>query len=394
MSYINNKITIKAYVNSINDKGKKCHIGSILNQFDKFCLQNFKKTNQQVMDDLYEMQKNEDSKNKVYTVLNDFKNWLLIDHPEIVYFMGKNKNQRRTIKARHANTVSTYLKTIRAIFEEIGDIELSSRKFCSKIKVPTPEEDEPEPFTKNQMRLLLDRCSNQTKLKYMTMKDTSMRVSEIVQIRKRDVNLSSERITITIQAKYAKTRKSRLAYITKETEPMFRRLLIRKNEDDLLFGTNEDVYTAKGSEKALFTYYREDLSKDYPEFGEIYQSNGRHKKTIHSIRSFTATQCAEAIDEAWGHAYIGHKKYLDQYIRNKDKLLKNFIRSESYLMVYETVEVVDSDERVKTLESKLDKMQTDMSSFIKLTEQISELKIKHTQKDMEIQQLQKSLGKH
>ena len=107
MSYIKDKITIKEYLNNIRDKGKKSHIGSILNQFDIFCKQKFNKTNQQIMDDLYEMQKNEDSKNKVYVVLNDFKNWLLIDHPEIVYFMGKNKNQRRTIKARHANTVST-----------------------------------------------------------------------------------------------------------------------------------------------------------------------------------------------------------------------------------------------------------------------------------------------
>ena len=37
---------------------------------------------------------------------------MLIDHPEIVYFMGKKKNQRRTIKKRHANTIVTYLTEI------------------------------------------------------------------------------------------------------------------------------------------------------------------------------------------------------------------------------------------------------------------------------------------
>ena len=187
MSYIEDKITIKEYLDSIQDKRKKNHMKSILNQFDIFCKQKYEKSNQQIMDDLYEEQKNEDTKNKVYIVFNHFKNWMLIDHPEIVYFMGKKENQRRTIKKRHANTIVTYLKTIRAIFEEIGDIELSSRKFWSKIKVPKPEEDEPEPFTKEQMRLLLDRCSNQSKLKYMTMKDTSMRVSELVQITKREL---------------------------------------------------------------------------------------------------------------------------------------------------------------------------------------------------------------
>lgn len=393
MSYIEDKITIKEYLDSIQDKGKKNHIKSILNQFDIFCKQKYEKSNQQVMDDLYEEQKNEDTKNKVYIVFNHFKNWMLIDHPEIVYFMGKKENQRRTIKKRHANTIVTYLKTIRAIFEEIGDIELSSRKFWSKIKVPKPEEDEPEPFTKEQMRLLLDRCSNQSKLKYMTMKDTSMRVSELVQIRKRDTDLSLERIAITIQAKYAKTRRARLAFITKETEPMFRRLLSHKSDDELLFGTNEDVYTAKGSEKALFTYYREELAKDHSEFREIYQSNGRHKKTIHSIRSFTATQCAEAIDEAWGHAYIGHKKYLDQYIRNKDKLLKNFLRSENHLMVYERIEVVDSNEEVKEIRREFEEFRKNTMSYNAILEQISELKAQDAQKEIKIQQL-RSLAKN
>ena len=77
-------------------------------------------------------------------------------------------------------------------------------------------------------------------------------------------------------------------------------------------------------------------------FGISLQILDRHKKTIHSIRSFTATQCAEAIDEAWGHALIGHKKYLGQYIRNQDKISEMYLKSEPYLMVYEKDIVVEN----------------------------------------------------
>lgn len=91
--------------------------------------------------------------------------------------------------------------------------------------------------------------------------------------------------------------------------------------------------------------------------GEIYQSNRRHKKTIHSIRSFTATQCAEAIDESWGHGYVGHKKYLGQYIRNQDEQAEKFLRSENHLMIYEHIEIVDSDETVKTMQKDVEKLQ-------------------------------------
>lgn len=388
MSYIEDKITIKEYLDNIQDKGKKNHIKSILNQFDIFCKQKYNKSNQQIMDDLFEEVQKTLRKDKVYMIFNQFKDWMLIDHPELEYFLGRKKNQKRTIKKRHANTVKTYIKTIRAIFEEIGNIEINSRILAKRVKIPKAEEEEPEPFTKEQMRILLDRCSNQAKLKYMVLKDTGCRIGELVQIRKRDVDLSQKRIVIKIQAKYTKTRKARTVFITRETEPMFRILLKHKKDEELMFGTSEDKYSAKGSEKAHFTYYRNELARDYPEFGERYQSNNRHKKTVHSIRSFTATQCTRAIDESWGHGYTGHKKYLDQYIRDKDDYLEKFIRSENHLMIYETSIVVDSDERVAKLEAQNKEI---LESFKRYDEIISQTKIledENHKKNEEIKRLQ------
>ena len=378
MSYIEDKITIKEYLDNIQDKGKKNHIKSILNQFDIFCKQKYNKSNQQIMDDLFEEVQKTLRKDKVYRIFNQFKDWMLVDHPELEYFLGRKKNQKRTIKKRHANTVKTYIKTIRAIFEEIGNIEINSRILAKRVKIPKAEEEEPEPFTKEQMRILLDRCSNQAKLKYMVLKDTGCRIGELVQIRKCDVDLSQKRIAVRVHAKYTKMKKAKTAFITKETEPMFRILLKHKKDEELLFGTSEDKYSAKGSEKAHFTYYRNELAKDYPEFGERYQSNNRHKKTVHSIRSFTATQCTRAIDESWGHGYTGHKKYLDQYIRDKDDYLEKFIRSENYLMIYETMEVVDSDERVAKLEARLNELENNEQETNQKKKHLSELDIEIT----------------
>ena len=238
------------------------------------------------------------------------------------------------------------------------------------------------------MRILLDRCSNQAKLKYMVLKDTGCRIGELVQIRKCDVDLSQKRIAVRVHAKYTKMKKAKTAFITRETEPMFRILLKHKEEEELLFGTSENVYSAKGSEKAHFAYYREELSKDYPEFEERYQSNNRHKKTVHSIRSFTATQCARAIDESWGHGYTGHKKYLDQYIRDKDDYLEKFIRSENYLMIYETIEVVDSDERVAKLEAQNKEIFENFKRYDEIVSQTKIIEEENRKKDEEIKRLQ------
>ena len=391
MSYLPSRITIQQYLDSITNKSKKNQTKSILNQFDIFCHQRYNKSNQQVLDDIYNEINKIHSNDKIYVMFNHFKEWMLQDHPEIEYFYGNNKSQKRTIKARHPNTVKFYLNKIRSIFEEIGNIEINSRLFNKRIKIPIAEEEDPEPFTKEQMRLFLDRCSNHSKLKYMFLKDTGCRIGELVQLQKKDIDFTKSPVSIKIQASYTKTKKARTVFVTKETAPILKRLLNKKQENELVFGTTEDVYVATGTEKALFAYYRDQLAKDYPEFGEVYQSNGRHKKTVHSIRSYCATQCAEAIDESWAHGHIGHKKYLGQYIRNQDKLSEMFKRTENYLMIYETIEVVDQDERVKKLEEQQEQSRVDMIALTNIMTQLADIKADNIKKDYEIKQLQKML---
>ena len=387
MSYIENRITINQYIESITNSSKKNHIGSILNIFNTFCMEKYGKTNQQILDDIYDEVKKSHSNDKIYVFFNYFKDWLLVDHPDIVWFCGKNKCQKRAIKARHPHTVHTYMIIIRSIFEEIGNIEINSRLFNKRVKIPKAEEENPEQFTKNQMRLLLDSVSNQYKLKYMVKKDTGCRIGELVQIRKKDIDTTKHPIEIKIQARYTKTKKSRTVFVTRETTPMLLRLLNKKNEDDLVFGTNENPYIATATEKTNFANYRNKLANDYPEFGEIYQSNGRHKKTIHSIRSFRASQCTEAIDESWGHEYIGHKKYLGQYIRNQDKQVEKFLRSENYLMVYEHVEIVESDHRVEKLEQENQDIKKAMSELSKIYESLALFKEEKIKQEIEIEML-------
>lgn len=357
MSYIENRRSIEDYLDSIKEKSKKNHIGSILNQFNLFCKQNFDRTHQQVIDDIKEEITKTNSNDKIYVLFNKYRDWLSVDHPEITYYTGKYSKHKNTIKKRHPNSIKQYISKMRNIFEEVGNIEINNRIFNKRVRIVKAEEEDPESFTKEQMRILLDRCSNHNKLKYMVLKDSGMRVGELTQIRKRDINTTKTPIEIKIQASYTKTRKARITFVTRETAPMLIRLLKNKQEEDLVFGTNEDLYIATGTEKAEFTYYRDQLAKVYPAFGERYQSNGRHKKTIHSIRSFTATQCAEAIDEAWGHSVIGHSKYLGQYIRNQDKRAKMYLKSEPNLMIYEKQVIVENtDSEIEILKKQVQKL--------------------------------------
>ena len=150
------------------------------------------------MNDLKEETKKDNSNDKFYVLFNNYKNWLSEDHPEIKYRTGKFSKIEKTIKKRHPNSIKLYISMMRCIIEEISNIEINSRIFNKRVKIEKSEEEDPELFTKKQMKLLLDRCSNPNKLKYMFLKDMGCRIGEFVQIRKRDEDITKIPISIKI----------------------------------------------------------------------------------------------------------------------------------------------------------------------------------------------------
>lgn len=153
MSYIENRRSIEDYLDSIKERSKKNHIGSILNQFNIFCKQNFNKTHQEVIDDIKEEITKTNSNDKIYVLFNKYKDWLGQDHPEITYYTGKYSKHQNTIKKRHPNSIKQYISKMRNIFEEVGNIEINNRVFNKRVRVEKAEEEDPEPFTKKQMKL-------------------------------------------------------------------------------------------------------------------------------------------------------------------------------------------------------------------------------------------------
>ena len=96
---------------------------------------------------------------------------------------------------------------------------------------------------------------------------------------------------------------------------------------------------------------------------------------MHSLRAFCATQLAEAYGEEFAHGFIGHKGYLKQYIRNKDKLAEKYLRAENSLMIYESVEVIDSTDKVERLERAVIELQKLYTLKEKTESEIRELQV-------------------
>lgn len=385
MSYIPDTNTREEYLNSKTAPNTRKMAESSLTQFGRFTASKYDKTPEQIMTDLKDEEK---ALERIYTILNQWVTWLGQDHPEIITYRGRYKNIKKTFKAIHPNTQKQYLNHITSFLEDVGGFEINSRRLRKRVRLPKAEEEDPEPFTKDELRILLDNCSNTKKTLFMVLKDSGMRIGESLQLKKKHFDTTKTPIEIHIPAFATKKKKARTTFVTRETRHALMRRLNELNPDDLVFGTNDDVEVSVNTQISQFDYIRKKVGKIYPRFLEKYDSNGRFKITLHSLRSFTATQCAETIDDSFAHTILGHKQYLSQYIRNQDKLSEKFVRSENHLMIYETVEVVDSDERVAKLEAQNKEILENFKRYDEVMSQTKNIEEENHKKDEEIKKLQ------
>jgi len=126
------------------------------------------------------------------------------------------------------------------------------------------------------------------------------------------------------------------------------RVLDKITENDLVFGSNEDVRKSVKNEEYTFRVLRERVG-----LTQKYESNGMHKKNLHGFRAYCATALTERFSEEMAHGFLGHKGYLEQYIRNKGKLAEKYLQAENHLMIYQTVEVIENSITNEMIEERV-----------------------------------------
>lgn len=349
MSYLDTRITREQFINTRGAEKTQLGTRSSLNLFDRFCESSYKEDGDVVVRNLESAIKKDGNYDRLFMICNNFVIWLLEDHPEIIV---KRNHYTTTVKKHNPSSIKKTIHVLRQYFEEFGHLEFSERKFRRMVRLPKKIDEDPEPFTKAEIRVFVDNAMPKRKALYMTLKDSGLRIGEAVQLRKRDIDITTNPVTLTIPATYTKTKKGRISFVTRETKPFLERIMSELDDDDRVFGVNDSKRRSVVNEEVCWIRVRDKLG-----FTDRYESNGRHKKNMHSLRAFCATQLAEAYGEEFAHGFIGHKGYLKQYIRNKDKLAEKYLRAENSLMIYESVEVVEQTDKVEKLEKAVIELQ-------------------------------------
>ena len=308
-----------------------------LSNLDYYNTDVFKESTESILTQL--AQQSEDTQ---LNYLRKFVSWLSLDHEHI-----KNKHGQ-AIKGKSESGIRAYMGMVKKYLRLVHSIKLNVddvRDFVTVPKDTTERED--EPLTKPELRLLCDHATPKRKTLYMFIKDTGSRIFEAVQVRKEDIDFSVDPPRVTLRKAITKGKKAtRIQFLSRETVPRVRMLCKDIEEKDVVFGTNADPSLSKKNEINAFSRVTKLCG-----FTEKYET-GTAKKTLHAIRAFTSSQIYNATkDDHLAHGYIGHTRYLEQYLRTTPQERGDqFKQFEAALSIYETLEVIDNSATVKELQ--------------------------------------------
>jgi len=343
--------TKEEFLQRVYRKGKsyeaKEQARSAINNLNYFCNSKYSKTEAEILKELSK----EPTVGRVAKLLNGFVEWCGLDHPEV------KLDKKRHLMKKRATTIKPYLTQIRKYMKFCYGIRINDDDFRDYIlDYIEPEDDveEPEPITKEELGTLIDHATNQKrKTMYMVAKDTGGRLKELLQLKKENFDFKTKFVKVTFPKSITKGRYGKKEdYLCPETASRVKILLNSLNDDDVVFSTNlQSIKGAKQNENAAWKTLIKNLGKKDPKWTARYK-NGRLKKNFHSIRAFCETQIKQATkDKDYADAYIGHKRYLPQYIRleEKDKVVL-FEKCIPYLSIYEKYTVINENESLKELE--------------------------------------------
>jgi len=345
-----------------------------LNNFELYCQHEYKKSIEEVIEELIKYEKQDGNQNRALISTDRFCKFLQEEHPDILVTRNP-KSKKKPFQVKMPSTIQTYIPYVLR-FMRVRGLKIHREDLHDFVTIPQViEEEDPEPFTHEEIRQLCQKANVQRRLFYMVLKDSALRLREGLSLRKKHINFTKDPVEINLPAKYTKGKKKlRLTFLTIETAPDLKRFIKNLDEDTPIFATNSKMKQAISNEQHYFIKLRKQLGKESPIFLERYEHNDRHKKNIHSLRAFCSTQAEEAVSEGFAHGILGHKKYLSQYIRNKKKTIERYKTLEPKLLVFETIKTEKvAEEEINNLAEIVKKQAEQMEELNKNQKIIDEL---------------------
>lgn len=331
----------------LKSKGTVKNTSAYLGRFENYLQETYGKSNEAILDEILSMPQ-EKRERILFDVIQDFVNHL------------SGKTNHLSENPIGSGYVRHTIYAIKGYLRYYG-FKITSDDLKDNITLPRIVEEEREPLTRKQLQLILNNQTGLRRVLYLVMSSSGMRPSEVLQIRKRDLELDKyERIVVKLPAKITKTKKPRITFISKEAEKELLPYLKKMNDDSFIFNPyNKTMEQVRLSELQIFGRLREKIG-----LTQKYESGIFKVSLGDSLRSWFVTKC-NRIDYGFGHALAGHDQYMKRYDRlTLEDKIELYLKSEKLLQVFEYVDE-DSEKRIKNLENDFMRMKFDLAELLR-----------------------------
>ena len=286
---------------------------SMFRAFDNFCISKYQKGMHEVISEIHR-----NPGNAVWKVLQDWIN-----------YAKKEKLSTTTIRLRFS-LLNKYLYWM--------GIKLDTRDVQMNLNFPSKVKEKKYPLKLEEIHRIFSVARYDKKVLYICQLSSLMRIGELCQLRKKDLDLSRPQITVNIPASIAKFDKERTTFFSKEASAMLRPKLKNLDDNDVIFPLEvKEASNAGAIEQATLAEYLAKIGLDMR-----YESSGYLKISTHSFRAYGITK-VKRIDPALAYFLAGQesKIYLPQYDRlaeDPEELYQTYLKIEPELLIFERKE--------------------------------------------------------
>ena len=286
----------------------------VFSNFGKFCKERYQDRPMEEIIQEMSLEKNHDV---ILDVLQNWINW----NDKLVY-----------------SSLRTYIIRFNSYLFYRG-IRLDIREL-KQLKYPKKIEEELHPISIDEIQKIMKAASYKRQSLYFAMLSSGMRPYEILNIKKKDIDTSLDRMMVKIPAKFTKQKRARTTFLSIEATKFLK--LSKLKDDSYIWGTGSPNVVICEDE----AFHR--ILKN-TKMIERYESNNRYKLNLYSFRAFFITK-GSRFDENVTKKFAGQKGYLLQYDRLTDKeKLELYKKIEPELLIFDTSK---KDRRIKELEEQ------------------------------------------
>lgn len=288
-----------------------------INNFKRFVQEKHQSTPDQICGELIAIKKrqgDEEYEDVLYNFLQEWIDWNIS-------------------KKAGAYTIRIRFSILRTFLYSLG-VKTNPQDIKQILRFPRKSVEEKYPLKKQELRDLILSHTRYPKRQalYLACSSSGMRLGEALHIKKKDLDMSLDRVMIRIQPEYTKTKIARTTFVSKECREKIMTYFKKLDDNDYVFTNSKGDFKTRGrSEQMAMASALERLG-----YNERYSSNGFYKITSHSFRAYFFTAATRKHDENYAHKMTGHGGYLMQYDRMDDKeKLKMYLELEPELVVFD-----------------------------------------------------------